>query len=74
MGTFGDLWGPLGTCVDLGAAHGSILAHTGTYDDLRGPLGAYRDLWRPMEIWDLWGPLGTFGDLWGPMGTFADLC
>ena len=26
-----------------------------------------------LQLVNLWGPMGTYGDLWGPMGTFGDL-
>ena len=74
MGTFGDLWGPMG-------ADGDSLASRGTFGHLWAPLGthwaplgAYGGLCGPMgTYWHLRGPMGTFGGLWGPMAAFGHL-
>ena len=81
MGTYGDLWGPMGgpmgtfgdLCVPMGA-YGDLWAPLGTYGHLWGTTGAYGDVWGPIGAYrDLWAPLGTYGHLWGPMGAFGDL-
>ena len=67
MGTFGDLWGPMG-------ADGDSLASRGTFGDLWAPLGTHGHLWGPMGAYGaLWGPIGTFGDLWAPLGAHGGL-
>ena len=67
MGTFGDLWGPMG-------ADGDPLASRGTFGDLWAPLGTHGHLWGPMGAYGgLWGPIGTFGDLWAPLGAHGGL-
>ena len=64
MGTYSDLWGPMGPIKVLG----DLLQPMGSCSDLWGPLPTYGDLRRPMA--NILGPLGSYFYLWGPMATF----
>jgi len=43
VGTFGNVWEPLGTC-------GNLWERVGTFGNVREPLGTCENLWEPLPL------------------------
>ena len=85
FGTFGDVFGRLGTCGEVMGRCGTfgdvkghvgtswdVCGRPGTFGDVTGRFGTSWDVWDILRTsWDVWGRFGTSRDVMGCVGTFA---